>query len=418
MNLLLNERLRIILILGFSSGLPLALSGSTLQAWYAITAVDITTIGFLSLVGQPYVFKFLWAPILDRYAPQILKRLHDRRKFWIVSSQLVLVLVIVLMSWQDPQKTPVLLGFLALMLAFASATQDIAIDAYRTDLLRPPERGLGAALSVAGYRVAMLVSGGLVLVLADQIGWHLSLLLMALLMSISLLLSYFSPDSLYQEKPPSSLYAAVVEPFRAFIFRKSFSVPALWFLLFIIIYKLGDAFAGTLTTTFLIRGAGFSLTEIGLATKTVGLAATLLGVFIGGLILYRKGLYFSLLWFGIFQAVTNLGFVVMAASGHDFVMMLVVIAMENLAGGMGTAAFVAFLTGLCDHRFSATQFALFSALSAVARVYVGPMAGYGVAILDWQNFYWLSFVIALPGLFLLYRLKVDIELMDTHEKGQ
>ncbi len=241
-------------------------------------------------------------------------------------------------------------------------------------------------------------------------------------MFFNALLSFFSPSPVYNQPAPLSLSAAVKEPFQEFL-NRDFSVrdtsfssllhnKALLFLLFIVIYKLGDAFAGTLTTAFLIRGANFSLTDIGLATKTIGLFATLLGVFWGGLFLFRKGLYPSLMWFGIFQALTNLGFVVLASCEKSYSLMVVVIGMENLAGGMGTAAFVAFLMGLCNHRYSATQFALFSALSAVARVYVGPMAGYGVQWLDWSWFFLVTFFLALPSLVLLRYLKQDIFLLD------
>ena len=412
---LFNPRLRSVLLLGFASGLPLALSGSTLQAWYAISNVDIATIGFLSLVGQPYVFKFLWAPLLDRYSPPLIK---NRRKSWIVLSQLALVLVILAMSFQSPEKTPVLLGFLALLLAFSSASQDIAIDAFRTDVLKPSERGLGAALSVGGYRIAMLVSGGIALVFADVIGWQLTLILMAALMAVNIVFVNFYPEPIYQKTPPLTLTLAVIEPFKEFLTRKSlsttmyfnhsFGVKALWILAFIVIYKLGDAFAGTLTTAFLIRGAHFTLTEIGIAVKTIGLIATLGGVFLGGLILFRKGLYYSLMFFGLFQAFTNLGFVILSSTEKSYFLMSTVIGLENLAGGMGTAAFVAFLMGLCNHKYSATQFALFSALAAVARVYVGPMAGYGVQWLDWTWFFLVTFFMALPGLFLLKYLKNDI----------
>jgi PAT family beta-lactamase induction signal transducer AmpG len=256
---------------------------------------------------------------------------------------------------------------------------------------------------------------------------------MAGLMIINAVITFFAPEPIYDQSAPATLKAAIKEPFIEFISRDSLTLhspvnlgswshkllanKALLFLLLIVIYKMGDAFAGTLTTTFLIRGANFSLTDIGLVMKSVGLLATLLGVFLGGLVLYKKGLYFSLLWFGIFQALTNLGFVVLSMAGKSYFLMVAVIGMENLAGGMGTAAFVAFLMGLCHHRYSATQFALFSALSAVARVYVGPMAGYGVNWLDWTWFFLITFFIALPGLFLLRYLRKNIEDLDKTSKS-
>ena len=394
----------------------MAFTGATLQAWYASTGVNITTIGLLSLAGQPYVFKFLWAPLLDRYPLFFFSRKQNaQRKNWILMSQVVLTGCFVLMSFLHPQQTPLILALMALLLGFASATHDIAIDAYRTDALPPSQRGFGVAVSVAGYRIAMLVSGGIILIVADYHGWQTALMLMALLMLGCFFISWFAPAPLYHVEPPRSLSDAVSGPFKEFMQRQQ-KPSIVWFLLFIILYKLGDAFAGSLTTTFLLRGVGFSLTEIGFSSKTVGLAATLAGVFIGGLFLYRFGLYRALLVFGLFQAFTNLGFVWMAGQYQNFWAMVGIISLENLAGGMGTAAFVALLTGLCHHRYSATQFAMFSALAALGRVYAGPLAGWGVEWMGWQNFYVFSFVIALPGLLMLYYLKTPINYLEEVNK--
>jgi len=307
-----NPRLRTILLLGFASGLPLALSGSTLQAWYSVSGVDITSIGFLSLVGIPYVFKFLWAPWLDRYIPI---SFLGRRRGWIFLSQILIALILLLMAFQSPHQAPIFLGLLALILAFSSASQDIAFDAYRTDLMKPAERGLGAAFSVAGYRLAMLVSSGLVLIFADHLGWQISLIFMAFCMLLAMLGTYYGPEPVYKESPPVSLQAAVTEPFVEFLSRDR--NKALLILLFIVVYKLGDAFAGNLTTVFLLRGAGFSLTDVGVVSKVVGIVSTLFGVFLGGLFLYRKGLFQSLFWFGILQAITNLGFVLLSLYGKS-----------------------------------------------------------------------------------------------------
>lgn len=401
-----NQRLLAVTLLGFASGLPLALSGSTLQAWFTVSGVDIATIGMLSLVGQPYVYKFIWSPFLDRFSLPF----ADRRRGWIIISQLLLIAVLLLMAFQSPVSAPLLLGGFALMLAFASATQDIAIDAYRTDLLKPEERGLGAALSVGGYRIAMLVSGGIALIMADYWGWTITFIFMALLVAISLVSTLFSPSITYDAPQPRTMKDAVIEPFSEFISRKN----ALLILLFIVLYKMGDAFAGTLTTAFLLRGVEFSLTEVGAVTKTIGLATTLGGIFVGGLILMKVGLYRSLLWFGILQALTNVGFLIMSIMAKSHLLMAIVIAMENLAGGMGTAAFVALLMGLCHHRFSATQFALFSALAAIGRVYVGPLAGYWVELYDWTTFFAITVVLSLPGLIMLMIIKTSI--LEADEK--
>ncbi len=391
-------------LVGFASGLPLALSGSTLQAWLTSEGVDIRTIGMFSLVGLPYVCKFLWAPLLDRFVPARL----GRRRGWMFLSQIAIAMLLSIMAFAAPASATQMVALLACLLAICSATQDIAADAYRADLLLAKERGPGAALSVTGYRVAMLVSGGMTLIVADQAGWTTAYLVMAGLMLSGILVSVFGPEPAQPAAVPGSLDEAVVNPFREFLQRPC----ALWMLALIVLYKLGDAFAGSLTSAFLIRGAGFDLIDVGVVYKGVGLAATILGALFGGALLARMGLFRALLAFGILQAVTNLGFMLLAWIGKNYLVMTLVITLENLAGGMGTAAFVAFLMALCDHRYSATQFALLSALSAVGRVFVGPAAGVSVAALGWPVFFGLTFISALPGLALLVWLREGIDKVD------
>ncbi|MEW5825065.1 MAG: MFS transporter [Pseudomonadota bacterium] len=399
----LNRRQGVMLFLGFSSGLPLLLSSGTLQAWLTVEGVDITTIGLFALAGLPYTLKFLWAPVLDRFVPPLL----GRRRGWMLITQLLLMLAIALMAMTDPVGESWRMATLALMVAFLSASQDIAFDAWRTDALKPAERGLGAALSVGGYRLAMLVSGALALILGDHIGWANTYFLMAGLMAVGLLATLFAPNPEAPPAPPRTLSEAVVGPLGEF-----FSRPEAWaLLLLIVLYKFGDAFAGTLTTAFLIRGAGFSPTEVGVINKGFGLAATLLGALVGGLWLARLGLYRGLLLFGVLQAITNLGYMFLALA-PGYALMVVTIALENLAGGMGTAAFVALVMGLCNARYSATQFALLSALASLGRVYLGPLAGFTVEALDWPVFFFLTFIAALPGLWLLLRLKPAVEYAD------
>lgn len=402
-----NRRLGVMLTLGFASGLPLALSGSTLQAWLATTSVDITTIGLFSLVGLPYTLKFLWSPVMDRFVPPFL----GRRRGWMVVTQVLLMGLIVAAGTVSPEHAVLLLGVIAISIAFASASQDIAIDAYRTDLLHAEERGFGAALSVTGYRIAMLVSSGLALIVADYAGWTVTYWSMALLLLIGVATSIRGPEPTWQPAPPASIEQAVVTPFREFLSRDG----AVALLVFVVLYKLGDAFAGTLTTAFLLRGLDFSLTEVGVINKWMGLSATILGGLGGGALMFRYGLYRCLLWFGILQALTNLGFMVLSVVGKSYVGMVIVIAAENLAGGMGTAAFVALLIALCDHRYSATQFALLSALSAVGRVFIGPPAGLLVESVGWTWFFAATFVVALPGLVLLVLLRSVVDASDRRE---
>jgi PAT family beta-lactamase induction signal transducer AmpG len=397
-----NRRVAAVLLLGFSSGLPLALTAGTLQAWLAVENVDITTIGFFTLAGQPYIYKFLWAPFMDRFAPPI----FGRRRGWILIAQIALLAAIAFMGTLSPRETPWLLGGTALLVAFLSASQDVVIDAYRTDVLREPERGAGAAISVMGYRIAMLVSGGLALVLADQVlGWSGMYLLMAVLMVIGMVATWFAPEPEDAGRAPGTLGAAFVEPLREFLTRNG----AWLLLLLIVLYKLGDAFAGTLTTAFLIRGVGFSATDVGTINKALGLAATITGALVGGAWMAGLGLYRALMSFGVLQAVTNLGFMALAMAGKSYSLMVAAVAAENLCGGMGTAAFVALLMSLCNHRFSATQYALLSALAAVGRVYVGPASGYLVVAIGWAPFFFFTFLIALPGLWLLWLLRARLE---------
>lgn len=396
-----NRRIAAVLLLGFSSGLPLALTAGTLQAWLAVDNVDITTIGFFTLAGQPYIYKFLWAPLLDRFAPP----LFGRRRGWILLAQIALLVTIGFMGTLSPRDTPWLLGGTALVVAFLSASQDIVIDAYRTDVLHETERGAGAAISVMGYRIAMLVSGGLALVLADQVlGWRGMYMLMGALMVVGMVATWFAPEPEDAGRAPASLGAAFVDPLREFLSRNG----AWLLLLLIVLYKLGDAFAGTLTTAFLIRGVGFSATDVGAIYKALGLAATITGALAGGAWMAGLGLYRALMIFGVLQAVTNLGFMALAMAGKSYALMIAVVAAENLCGGMGTAAFVALLMSLCNHRFSATQYALLSALAAVGRVYVGPASGYLVVALGWAPFFLFTFLIALPGLWLLWLLRARL----------
>lgn len=402
-----GARMGVMALAGFASGLPLALSGGTLQAWLASVQVDIRTIGLFSLVGIPYVFKFLWAPLLDRFVPPWL----GRRRGWMLATQVAIALIVATMAFMSPDRGTTAMALLACLLALASATQDIAVDAYRADLLPARERGLGAALSVTGYRIAMIVSGGVALIVADHSGWTVAYLVMAVLMATGMLASMYGPEPVAPAATPRTLDEAVISPLREFLQRDR----ALWLLVLIVLYKLGDAFAGSLTTAFLIRGAGFDLTDVGIVNKGVGLAATIIGALAGGALLARIGLFRALLAFGALQALTNLGFMLLATLGKHFAAMTAVVMLENLAGGMGTAAFVALLMALCDRRFSATQYALLSALSAVGRVLVGPAAGYAVAALGWANFFALTFLTALPGLALLCWLQRLVDKADGRE---
>ena len=401
-----SRKILVLLLLGFSSGLPLALTGGTLQAWLTVKGVDLTTIGLFALVGQPYTYKFLWAPLMDRYSIPLL----GRRRGWLVVTQLALLGAIAWMGTLSPQDSPWLLAALAFAVAFLSSSQDIVSDAYRTDVLGAQERGAGAAVSVFGYRIAMLVSGGLALILADSwLGWTGTYWLMAGLMLVGVVAVWFAEEPAAPPRAPHTLEQAVSEPMREFFARDG----AWLLLLLIVLYKLGDAFAGSLSTAFLIRGPGFSLTEVGLVNKWLGVAATILGALAGGSMMARLRLYRALLLFGVLQAVTNLGYLLLALAGKSYALMIGAVAAENLCGGMGTAAFVALLMALCDRRHSATQYALLSALAALGRVYVGPVAGEMAKIFGWPEFFLFTFLVALPGVAMLVWQRRRIEAIDT-----
>jgi len=401
-----NRKILVLLLLGFSSGLPLALTGGTLQAWLTVKGLGITTIGLFALVGQPYTYKFLWAPLMDRFSLPFL----GRRRGWLVLTQLALLGALAWMGTISPHQTPWLLAGLALAVAFLSSSQDIVADAYRTDILGAEERGAGAAVFVLGYRIAMLVSGGLALILAaGPLGWTGTYWLMAALMLVGCAAVLLGEEPAAPARAPHTLRDSVRDPLLEF-----FSRDGAWLLLaLIVLYKLGDAFAGTLSTAFLLRGPHFSLEEVGLVNKWLGVVATIIGALAGGALMARLRLYRSLLLFGVLQGVTNLGYMALALAGKSYALMILAVATENLASGMGTAAFVALLMAMCERRHSATQYALLSALAALGRVYVGPVAGEMAKVFGWPEFFFITFLLSLPGLAMLVWQKQRIVAIDT-----
>lgn len=396
-----NRRILSIFCLYIASGLPLVLTGSTLQAWYTMEGLDLKTIGILTLVGQPYAYKFLWAPLFDRFVPMNI----GRRRSWIFLMQLCLCVTLSIMAVLEPDKTPWLLAAVALAVACFSASQDIVIDAYRTDLLPPEERGMGAAMVSMGYRVAILISGALALVMAQEIGWRNTYLIMAGIMLVEMFITLWAPNPVDEMRAPSTLKEAVIAPFREFMSRPN----AVALLIFIIIYKLCDAFALSLNTTFLLRGVGFGLVAVGTISKTVSLVALVLGGLIGGIWLPRLGLYLSLMYFGLAQMASNLMFALLAIVGKNYTIMAVSLFVENFCGGLATVAFVVLLTSLCNKRYTATQYALFSALTSIGRVFAGPVAAAMVESVGWVQFYVWTFAMGLPSLLLLWWLQRRVD---------
>lgn len=387
-----------LLLLGFSSGLPLFLTSRTLQVWMKEENVDLGAIGLFSLVGLPYSLKFLWSPILDRFVPPFL----GRRRGWLVLTQVGLLLAIAAIALQRPSQELQVLQLLAInaiIITFLSATQDIAGDAYRTDVLEPQEVETGASLWVLGYRMALLVTISLALVLADYIPWPVVYLLMAALMAVGILTSFWAPEPMLRDRPPQSLNDAVYMPFQEFFQRLGLAQGGL-ILVFILLYKLGDALVGNMANPFLVD-INFSKTEIGAIQGGMGFLATTVGVLAGGAILTKIGINRALWVFGVLQLLSNLGYYTLALIGKNNSLLVLAINIENLCAGLVTVVSVAFLMKLCNHRFTATQFALLSSLMAVSRDILSAPAGQLAKAAGWSSFFLLTLVAAIPGLLLL-----------------
>ena len=519
MTLAALHRLAAVTVLGFASGLPLALTGQAMQAWLTVEGLDLAAIGFLSLVGLPYTFKFLWAPLMDRFE---CVALLGRRRGWLVLTQLVLAALLFWLAGTSPTGSLRAFALLALAVAFASASQDVVIDAYRTDLLGPAERGLGASLGVMGYRLAMILSGGIALIWTDAQqggGWSwpevyrfmAGVMVAAALVSLLWLprlprLAAQAPGGRGHEAAGPARndllgFAAVLAavafgvvasdrfapgiatwlagpwlegstlpallrqrwvdllalflgiaftlPLAAWAARRArfqtllaglssyFSMPgAVAFLFFIVLYKLGDAFAGSLMTPFLLKSMAYGSAEVGVVNKVIGLWFTIGGALLGGLLMLKLGLWRSLMIFGALQLASNLGFWWLAVGGKGslgaallpafdwgFVKLaaatpvdgslLMVVAFENISGGMGTAAFVAFLMSLCNQRFTATQFALLSAFASIGRVWVGPLAGVLAESIGWPSFFLISAVLAVPALVMLWWQRAPMRALEA-----
>jgi len=391
-----NKRIALMLPLGFASGLPLALTSGTLQAWLPVAGVDLKTIGIFTLVGLPYSLKFLWAPVMDRIALPWL----GRRRGWMLVTQIAVAAGLALMGVIGTESGPRWLGGIAIAVAFMSASLDIVFDAYRTDVLLSAERGFGAAVWVNGYRLALLLASAGALVLADHIGWRGTYLALAGLMAAGAVTVLFSPNPPAGGLPPKTLKEAIGLPL-----RELFARPGIYGILsLIVLYKVGDAVAGSLQTAFFIGGLGFTAGEVGYV-KGLGIAATLIGALAGGMVMAKTGLARSLLLFGILQALSNLSFMVLAWMGKSYEALAASVVIENVTGGMGTAAFVALVMSLCDHRYTATQFALLSSLEAFGRVFSGRPSAEAVSLLGWGWFFCLSFLLALPGCWLVWHYR-------------
>jgi PAT family beta-lactamase induction signal transducer AmpG len=381
--------------MGFSCGLPLLLTVGVLQAWMKEAGIDLTLIGLMALVQMPYTLKFLWSPLLDRYTMPFL----GRRRGWLLLAQVLLTASIALMGLADPNNVIWLLVAAAFGITFFSATQDILVDAYRREDLSDEELGLGSSLYVYGYRIAMLVASGGGLILADHVSFQTVYFIMAAGMSVGLVTTLLTPEPNAEFGAPRTIKEAVIEPFIEYFTRSGFGLAVLM-LAFILFYKIGDQMAGAMTTVFYLD-LGFSKTEIGAIVKLFGTWATFIGIFVGGVILLRLGIMKSLLLFGILQAISTAGFAVLNLLGPLNWALAVVISVENLTGGMGTSAYVAFMASLTNKRFTATQYALLTSLMGVPRVIASAPTGFMAKSMGWTGFFILCTLIALPGLLML-----------------
>jgi PAT family beta-lactamase induction signal transducer AmpG len=384
----------VVALMGFASGLPLYLTGSTLRAWLTQSGLNLKTIGLFGLITQPYALKFIWAPAMDRFTPFL-----GRRRGWMLLTQGLLVLALALMAMGDPKVSVsrfVVLGFLV---AFASASQDIVIDAWRAEAFPERELGMANAVHVSAYRVAMLVSGGGAMILAGRAGWRISYLVMAGMMALGALGTLLAWSTDLVARAPRTLRAAVVDPFRQFLSRPYVAEV----LLFCLLYKIGDQLADAMTTSFLLRGMGFTLIQIGATTKTVGMTCIILGGLLGGLLMRRLSLKRALVLFGLCQGCSILAFWALSQLGPRLPVLVTALALENLSYGMGGTAFATLLMCLCDKRFTATQYALLSSITALARGYLTAPSGWVVNRIGWGGYFLLCAAAAVPGLLLLLR---------------
>ncbi len=394
-----NRRMLTCIFTGFSSGLPLYLLINLVPAWLRTEQVDLKAIGLFALIGLPYTWKFLWSPLLDRYAVPML----GRRRGWMLVMHAALLLAIPALGLLDPKADIWTIAYLAAGIAFFSASLDVALDAFRREILHDEELGLGNSIHVNAYRISALVPGSLALIMADHLPWSTVFGVVALFMlpGVAMTLVVKEPASI--GKAPRTLRAAVVEPFREFINRNGWR-QAFWVLAFIFLYKIGDSMATALATPFYLD-MGFTKTQIGVVAKSSGLIASIAGGMIGGLLMVRIGINRGLWLFGFAQLVTILGFAWLAVIGEPNVSILgVVIAMEAFGVGLGTVAFVAYIARTTDPRYTATQLALFTSLAAVPRTVVNASTGWIVEQTGWFSFFLLCTALGVPGMILLLKV--------------
>ncbi len=393
-----NRRTLICIFTGFSSGMPLYVLFQLLPAYLRAEGVGLKEIGLFALVTFPYTWKFMWAPLMDRYIPPFL----GRRRGWMLLMQIALLGSIACLGLFDPTMSIMSIAYLATAVALFSASQDIVLDAYRRELLPEDELGWGNSVHVQAYRISGLVPGALGLVLADILPWSSVFIIVAGFMLLGVIMTLVVKEPITEPRAPKTLKEAVIEPFHEFITRLGWT-GALQILSFMFLYKLGDNMATALSTPFYID-MGFSLTEIGVIAKASALWASVVGGILGGLWMIKLGINRALWIFGVVQVITILGFAMQAQAGPDKLLLAVVISLEYLGVGLGTAAFTAFIARSTSIAFAATQFALFTALAALPRTFVNAFTGYVVDAVGWHLFFYICAILAIPGMLLLLKV--------------
>lgn len=404
-----DKKIIITMIMGFVAGLPLLLTITLLQAWLTDVNISKSTIGLFALIGLPYSLKFLWAPIFDRYIISPL----GRRRGWLLFAQTLLIISIFLLGQSDPEINLYNVALLSLAVTFFSASQDIVIDAYRRESLLEKEQTIGASAYVLGYRFGALAAGAGGLILADIYSYSFVYTLMSLIMLLGIITTLLAGEPNITAKP-NTLKESIIEPFKEFFSRYHSNqyhyqryAPYL-ILIFVLLYKVGDTMAHSLSTNFYLE-LGFSKTEIGTVVKFFGLGATLLGAFIGGALSLKIGLYKSLMYFGVFQLIATLGFAALFYTGNNITMLISVITLENLAAGMGYTAYLAFIAHMTSKEFTATQFALMTALMSLPRTFLSGTSGFLVEMLNWDIYFIFCSLIAIPALLILKKIRFIIK---------
>jgi len=394
LKLIFSRRMMVSFLMGFSCGLPLLLTSTLLQAWMKKAGIDLTMIGLMALVGLPYTVKFLWAPFLDRFTISSL----GRRRGWLLLAQIALVFSIAGLGFINPAQDPLIMVLAALLVTFSSASQDIVVDAYRREDLADEELGLGSSFYINGYRIGMLLASGGGLILADFLSFKTAYMIMAACMLPTIITTLLTPEPSIAAGTPKTMREAIVEPLSEYFSREN----AVLILAFVLLYKLGDTMASAITTPFYLD-LGFSMKEIGAIVKIFGLGATISGSLIGGVLMLRLGINRSLWIFGFLQGISVAGFAVLARIGYSLPALSGVIAFENLTGGMGTAAYAAFMASITNKKFTATQYALLSSLMGVPRVIVSAPTGFLAKHMGWENFFIFCVLSAVPGMLLLLK---------------